>query len=361
MIRTLLIALTCCAISQPIYAGQDSAWLTFSGKTETNSDGHDGVVGVAADRLLGQSDRIGFDYRDSRSYRNETDSSTASFHYRFPAGANKVQVEAGRSRYDRARSSGNRRFNASGQSRALGLGASRPLFSRFGVAFDGVARHRGRSSESFEYDSLVSESRYELSSFGLEASGNRELMAGMRMKTRMLALSGREFQSTDYPSGDDLTDKRAFYKVAVSASLEQEVFHWHCRASGRYQFADADLPSSEYLTVASPSMSAGFNGQSVSVLQGGWLRLDTASPAWSMPFVDGVLSTVNFAVLQGWIPHSEAQAGRHGKASAGQISLKMQGRAFTADVSVGRMLGTSTMAMTMPDHPDVRFSLSLRI
>jgi len=357
----LLIALAWCAISQPLYAGQDKAWFTFSGKTETSSDGRDGVVGVAADRLLGQDDTIGFDYRDSRSYRDETDSSAASFHYRFPAGANKVRVEAGRSRYDRARNSGTRRFNASGESRALGLGARRPLFSRFGVAFAGIARHRGRSSESFEQDSLVSESRYELSSLGLQASGNRHLVAGIKMNTRVLALSGREFRSTDYPSGDSLTNKSAFYKVAVSASLEQELFHWHCRATGRYQFANEDLPSSEYLTVASPGMSTGFNGQSMSVVRGGWLRLDTSSPAWPMPFMDGVLSTVNLAVLQGWIPYSEAQAGRQGKASAGQISVKMQGRAFTANVSVGRMLSTSTMAMTKPDHPDVRFSLSLRI
>ena len=181
------------------------------------------------------------------------------------------------------------------------------------------------------------------------------------MNTRVLALSGRELRSTNYPSREDLTDKNAFYKVAVSASLEQELFHWNCRAIGRYQFADEDLPSSEYLKVAGPSMFTGFNGQSVSVVRGGWLRLDTASPVWPVPFVDGVLSTVNFAVLQGWIPYSEVQASRYGKASAGQVSLRMQGRAFTANVSVGRMLGTSTNAMTMPDHPDVRFSLSLQI
>ena len=80
-----------------------------------------------------------------------------------------------------------------------------------------------------------------------------------------------------------------------------------------------------------------------------------------MPFVDGVLSSVNFAVLQGWVPYSGVQANRYGKASAGQVSLKMQGRAFTANVSVGRMLRTSSTAMTMPDHPDVRFSLTMGI
>jgi len=358
---TLLMALVWCVISQPLHAGQDGSWLTFSGKTEINSDGLDGVVGVAADKLLGQSDAIGFNYRDAMSYKNKTDSSAASFRYRLPAGVNRVRIEAGRSRYDRAVNSGDHRVNASGKSRVLGLGASRPLFSRFGMSFDGLARHRGLDSESFEQNSLVSESSYQLSSFGLEASGGRELGAGVLVNTRVLALSGREFKSTDYPLHDDLTDESAFYKVTVSASIEQELFQWNWRANGRYQFADDDLPSSEYLTVAGSSMLTGFNGQSVSVIRGGWLRLGTASPAWPMPFVDGVLSTVNFAVLQGWIPGSGAQKSRHGTASAGQVSLKMQGRAFTANVSVGRMIHATTMAMTMPDHPDVRFSLSMGI
>ncbi|TGN41499.1 ShlB/FhaC/HecB family hemolysin secretion/activation protein [Marinobacter confluentis] len=358
---TLLFALIWCAISQSLYAGQDTSWLKFSGKTELDNVGRHGSVGLAADRLLGQSDAIGFSYRDARSYRNETDSSAASFRYRLPAGLNQVQVEAGRSRYDHAVSSGSLRFNASGESRVIGLGATRPLFSRFGVSFDGIARHRGLDSESFERDAKVSESRYQLSSFGVEANCGRELMAGLLFSSRVLALSGREFSSTDYPLHDDFTDESAFYKVAVSASLEREVFHWNWTANGRYQFADEDLPSSEYLTVAGPSLFSGFNGQSVSVIEGGWLRLGTASPTWPMPFLDGVVSSVNVAVLQGWIPYSLAQAYSHGKASAGQISVKMQGRAFTANVSVGRMIGVSTMAMTMPDHPDVRFSLSVGI
>ncbi len=388
----LLIALLWCIINQPLYAEESGSWLRngwqphasnlagsvdafkeerkhwlrsrlkFSGKTEFNSDGLDGMVGVAADRLIGQRDAIGFDYSDSRSNRNDTAASAASFNYRFPAGDNQLRIEGGRSRYDRAVSNGDRRYNSSGESSVLGLGASRPLFSRYGVAFDGVARHRERDSMSFEEGSLVSESQYQLSSLGLAASGGHELVGGLIANARMQAMSGREFRSTDYPMRDSTEEEGGFYKVSMSASVEQELFfQWSWRVKGRYQFADEDLPSSEYLTVAGPSMLAGFNGQSVSVVRGGWLRLDTVSPTWPMPFVGGVLSSVNFAVLQGWIPYSGTQSNRHGKASAGQVSLKLQGRAFTANVSVGRMIRTSSMAMTMPDHPDVRFSLSMGI
>lgn len=387
----LLTALLLCALSQLLYAGENGSWLRngwqpysdnfvgsgdaykeerehwlrsrlkFSGKTAFNSDGLDGAVGVAADRLLGRSDAIGFDYRDARSYKNDNGSSGASFRYRFPAGANQLRFEASRSHYNHAVNNGARRYDASGESRVLGLGVSRPLFSRFGMAFDGIARHRGQDSASFEEDSLVSESRYQLSSLGMEARGGREMAYGLIANTRIQALSGREFHATDYPSNENVEDERAFYKVALTASLEQEVFQWNWRVNGRYQFADEDLPSSEYLTVAGSSMLTGFNGQSISAVSGGWLRLDTASPSWPLPFVQGVLSSVNFAVLQGWVPYSRAQADRHGTASAGQVSLKMQGRAFTAHVSVGRMISASTTAMTMPDHPDVRLSLTMGI
>lgn len=386
-----MIALIWCIFSQPVHAGEGGSWLRngwqphtgnlagsvdafreerehwlqsrlkFSGKTQRNSDGLDGALGLAADRLVSGSDAIGFHYRDARSYKNLTDSSAASFRYKLPVGVSRLRFEAGRSRYQRAVSNENRRYNASGESRVLGFGASRPLFSRFGMAFDGIARHRGRSSESFEEDSLIFESSYQLSTLGLEASGGHELWGGLFAHTRILALSGREFRAMNYTMQDDSAEEGEFYKLAMSASLERELFQWSWSFKGRYQFADEDLPTSEYLTVAGPSMLAGFNGQSLSVVRGGWLRLDTGSPEWSMPFMDDVLSSVNFSIVQGWVPYSEFQAGRHGNASAGQISLRMQGRAFTANVSVGKMIRASIAGMTVPDHPDLRFSLSMGI
>lgn len=388
---SLLTALVWCVLSQPIYAEPSGAWLRngwkpyadnfsgnadsfrderehwlrsrlkFSGKTSLNSDGLDGAIGVSADGLVGGNDAIGFNYRDARSNKDSTDVNEASVRYRFPAGANQLSVETGTSRYDHAITNGDRRYNARGESNVLGFGASRPLFSQFGMAFDGIARHTGRDSQAFEEGSLVSETRYQLSSLGVKARGGHDLWGGIRANTGILAISGRESSATDYPVQNDVGEDYEFYKVAMSASIQQEVYRWRWRIHGRYQFADEDLPVSEYLTVAGPSMITGFNGQSVSVVRGGWLRMDTASPSWQLPFVDGVLSSVNFAVLHGWVPYSGMQSDRYGQASAGQVSLKLKGRAFTADVSVGRMIRASSMAMTMPDRPDVRFSLSMGI
>jgi len=61
------------------------------------------------------------------------------------------------------------------------------------------------------------------------------------------------------------------------------------------------------------------------------------------------------------VPDTAMQADRYGRASAGQVSLRLRGRAFSADVSVGRMIQASTLAITMPDNPDVRVSLSMSI
>lgn len=391
MRHSLLFALVWCVLSQPLHAESSGSWLRngwkpyadnfagsanafrderkhwlksrlkFSGKTSLNSDGLDGDIGVSADSLVGNSDAVGFHYRDARSHINSSDASATSFRYRFPAGVNQVTVETGSSYYRHAVTSGERRYSASGESSVVGVGASRPLFSKFGLAFDGIAQHTGRDSRAIEEGSLISESRYELSSVGVKAQGGRELWEGLRANTGILAVSGREYSATDYRLQDDVGREDEFYKVAMSASLEQELYRWRWRIHGRYQFADEDLPVSEYLTVAGPSMMAGFNGQSVSVVRGGWLRMDTASPSWPMPFMDGVLSSVNVAVLHGWVPYSEVQADRYGRACAGQVSLTLKGRAFSADVSVGRMISASSVAMAMPERPDVRFSLTMGI
>ncbi|MFL1453562.1 ShlB/FhaC/HecB family hemolysin secretion/activation protein [Marinobacter sp. GN3S48] len=387
----LLIALIWCVFSQSLYAQSSGSWLRngwkpyannfaggdgsfreerehwlrsqlkFSGKTSLTSDGLDGAIGVSADNLVGRSDDVSFNYRDLQSRKDGSDFNSTSFHYRFPAGPNELSLKTSSSRYQRAVSNAGRRYNASGDSRALGIGASRPLFSRFGVAIDGIARHAGRDSRTFEEGSLVSESSYQLSSLGVKADGRHELVDGIHANTGILAVSGREYTATDYRLRDNVGEEDEFYKVAMSASIEQELWRWRWQIHGRYQFADEDLPVSEYLTVAGPSMIAGFNGQSVSAIRGGWLRMDTASPSWPMPFVDGVLSSVNFSVLHGWVPYTEMQSDRHGRASAGQVSLKLKGRAFSANVSVGRMIRTSTVAVTMPNNPDVRFSLTMGI
>mgnify|MGYP003149353993 FL=1 len=335
--------------------------LKFSGRSSMSREGLDGQLGVAADNLMGENHALGMSFRDAKSQRNANGSKALDLDYSFPVGSADLSLRAGNHHSEYQKHLSDQRIDASSESRVMGLDGSRFLLSRYGIRFDGLVRHVARDTQSFEQGDLVSDSAYQKSALGLKGQWSEELVGGLYARSDVSAIGGREFSASDYAQQSDVVEEGEFYKVAISATVGRELFRWQWDLTGRYQFAPEDLPSSEYLMVAGSSMLTGFNGQSVYAHQGGWLRMNTASPAWPMPFVGGVLSSINFSMLQGWVPYSGAQADRDGKACAGEVSLKMQGRAFTANVSVGRMMSASTTAMTIPDHPDVRFSLTLSI
>jgi len=139
------------------------------------------------------------------------------------------------------------------------------------------------------------------------------------------------------------------------------VLSWNVGLNGRYQFAPDDLPSSEYLGIAGPSMMRGFNGQSVRVAEGGWLRMNARSPSYHWPFASELNSAITFSLLQGWAPYSAAQSDRFGSTSTGEISLQLYSRDFHADMSIGQMLNASNAALLMPTSPDLSFSISVGI
>ncbi|MGM0767415.1 MAG: ShlB/FhaC/HecB family hemolysin secretion/activation protein [Pseudomonadota bacterium] len=335
--------------------------LRFSGRSSLTREGLDGQLGVAANNLIGENHALGLNFRDAKSNRDANGAKALDLDYTLPVGSADLSLNVGNHHSQHQKRASDQQIDARRESRVMGLSGSRYLMSGFGVRVDGLVRHVTRDTQAYEQGDLVSDSSYQKSALGLKGHWSEDLIGGLNARSNVSAIGGREFSASDYSHQNDVVEEERFYKLAVSATVERELFRWRWDLNGRYQFAPEDLPSSEYLMVAGSSMLAGFNGQSVYAHQGGWLRMNTASPAWPMPFVGGVLSSVNFAMLQGWVPSSGAQADRHGKASAGQVSLKLEGRAFTANVSVGRMIRASSDTMTMPDHPDVRFSLTMGI
>ena len=105
----------------------------------------------------------------------------------------------------------------------------------------------------------------------------------------------------------------------------------------------------------------GFNGQSVRVAKGGWLRMNARSPSYHWPFASELNSAITFSLLQGWAPYSAAQSDRFGSTSTGEISLQLYSRDFYADMSIGQMLNASNAALLMPTSPDLSFSISVGI
>lgn len=333
--------------------------LTFSGQSTLNKDGLDGRLGVAVDDLVGARQELGLDFRDAKSNRDGRQSRALKLGYSFPVGASALSLMARDYQAEYAAHGGGQRYNARSESSVLSVSGSRFLFSGYGVAFDGVARHTGRKSREFKQGNLISDGAYQLSSLSIKGRWNHELWAGLHASTDMTALGGREYAASDYPVQSDVVNDDRFYKLSVNASLEREVYRWGWELQGRYQFADEELPGSEQVMVAGPSLLAGFNGQSVYTHEGGWLRIRTLSPSWQVPVMDHTWSNIGFSLLHGWAPYAGLDDRHCGKVAGGEMSLELTGRSFTANVSVGRAFKASSLAVSVPEHPDVRFSLSV--
>ncbi|MGF2685343.1 ShlB/FhaC/HecB family hemolysin secretion/activation protein [Marinobacter sp. DUT-3] len=367
MIRLILLALLGCAFSHSLYAkatdrAPDNGWrslLTFSGQSSHTRDGLDGRLGVAVDEILGEQQSLGLNFHDSKSNRDKNQSRALKLGFSFPLGATSLSLTARDYQYQHSVKDGDRRYDARNESSVLSLSGSRFLFSRYGIALNGVVNHTGRDTRTLEQGRLVTDGAYELSSLGVKGRWSQGLWAGLHASTEMVAMGGREYSASDYPLKADVDEEARFYKLSVNASLEREIFRWGWELRGRYQFADEDLPGSERVMVAGPSLLAGFNGQSLYTHEGGWLRMRTLSPPLQVPVMDHVLSNVGFSLLHGWAPYAGAADGQCGKAAGAQVSLRLTGRSFTANVSVGRMFRASSLAMAVPEHPDVRFSLSM--
>ncbi|MEQ9546554.1 MAG: ShlB/FhaC/HecB family hemolysin secretion/activation protein [Marinobacter sp.] len=333
--------------------------LTFSGQSIHDRDGLVGRLGVAVDDLVGDRQELGLDFHDAKSNREGRQSRALKLGYSFPVGASALKLIARDYQSEHAVNGAGQRYNARSESSVFSVSGSCYLFSGYGVAFDGVVRHTGRESREFEQGNLVSDGTYQLSSFGIKGRWNHELWAGLRASTNMTAIGGREYAASDYPVQANTVSEDRFYKLAVNASVEREIFYWGWELQGRYQFADEDLPGSERVIVVGPSLLTGFNGQSVYSHEGGWLRMRTLSPSWQLPLMDHIWSNVGFSLLHGWATYPRSESRQFGKAAGGEVSLELTGRSFTANVSVGRMFTASSLAMSVPDHPDVKVSLSM--
>lgn len=335
--------------------------LRFSGKTNRDSEGLDGHVGLSANDLIWAQHVAGVNFSDRTSRKDANEQRSLDFRYSFPAGRSHISVNLQNTKYSHTADSEDTRFLAGGESTTFGLTGERPVASLYNVNIDSVFRHTRRDNRSLERGEWVSESSYQLSTFGLKGHRQYELVKGIQASSHVLALGGYEYQGTDYRYDGAIVEEDPFHKVSVSASLSRELLHWQWGVDGRYQYGSGELPGSEHLLIAGPAMLSGYNGQSLSVIEGGWVRLDTRSPSYPVPFTRNILSSMRLSVVKGWASDIPAQSDRHGKASTGQVSVHLTGRDFVADVSVGRMLNSSNEALTIPDRPDVRLSLSMDI
>ncbi|MEQ5834029.1 ShlB/FhaC/HecB family hemolysin secretion/activation protein [Marinobacter sp. NFXS9] len=333
--------------------------LQVAGNSASTRDQRSGQIGLEADNLIRDNHALRLNFNESVSQRIENEAEAFSFHYAFPLGASRLSFDVDNFSYRSTVQGDDGKYDASGEGRNVYVSGRRSLFSLYGVQFDSIMSLSAQDASYYEDGEWVEDSSRQKSLFTLEGSTSHELWYDVMATTRVSAVSGLEVVGKEYDMEEDFNEDDAFRKYSLSAALSRDFFDWQWGVSGHYQFSPNDLPDSEYMTVAGASMISGFNGQNVSAAEGGWLRLDASSPRFDTPLMPYMRSGLRLSVLQGWVPYTDEQADRYGSASAAEISLNMQGRGFQAGLSVGRMLGASSLATTKPDVPDVSLSLSM--
>ncbi|GGE61356.1 hypothetical protein GCM10011533_12320 [Streptosporangium jomthongense] len=334
--------------------------VEFSGNSSQNNDKANGRLNLTSNNLIWSQHILGLDFSDSVVRDGNAESTTLALRYSFPIAGGNFRIDLEDRDYAGAISESGQRFDARGERRDLRITGSRSLWSWQGMEIGSVVSHTSGSSSAFEDAVWVKDSTHQLSSFGLEGSASRELLGGFYASTTLIAMGGLDSEETVSQSGYT-SDSDGFHKLALSASLSREVLSWNLGLNGRYQFAPGDLPSSEYLTIAGPSLMRGFGGQSVRVPEGGLLWMNARSPGYHWPFASELNSSITISLLQGWAPYSAAQSDRFGSTSTGEISFQLYSRDFHADVSIGQMLNASNTALLMPSSPDLSFSITLGI
>ena len=333
--------------------------LQFSGSSDHDTERAKGRLSLSGSDILWSSHDLGLDFRDSVARRDGGESQSLRFRYSLPLAGSKLKIMVNNSEHAGVASSAGVRLDSRKKYQGLKLSASRPFWSWRGIKVDSVFSHSTGKKRSFKDSEWVSDSSHSLSSFGLRCGGKQELLGGFVAGTGLTAVGGTEYHESVSPT-DHSTEKSRFHKLAVSASLHRGFYRWDMEVNGRYQFAPEDLASSEYLQIAGPSMMRGFNGQSLSVSEGGWVRLDARSPGYVLPFMGATVSNVVVSVLRGWSP-SSGTSEENFEASTGEVALQLQTTGFEARMSVGRILDVSGPGMDKPSRPDVSLSMSLAI
>ncbi|MBQ0831352.1 ShlB/FhaC/HecB family hemolysin secretion/activation protein [Marinobacter sp.] len=334
--------------------------VELSGDSSQTNSRADGRIHLTSNNLLGSQHVLGLDFSDSVAREGSAESTSLALRYSFPLAGSDIRVDLENRDYSGAVSGSGQRYDTRGERRNLKVTGNRSLWSWQGMEIDSVFSHTSGTSTAFEDAVWVENSAHQLSSFGLEGKASRKLVGGFYAATSLTVVGGLDSEEVFNASGSS-SDADGFQKLAVAASLSREVLSWNLGLNGRYQFAPGDLPSSEHLVIAGPGMMRGFNGQSVRVAEGGWLRMNARSPGYHWPFASELNSSITFSLLQGWAPYSAAQSDRFGSTSTGEVSLQLYSRDFRADMSLGQMLNASNTALLMPTHPDLSFSITVGI
>lgn len=309
---------------------------------------------------MSEAHDVAVNYQDSASRRQEDESKSLELDYSLAMAGGRFHLSLGGSEYSTVVLGDEDRFDTESDNRTLSFSGARPVGAWRGIDVETAFQYSTFTSRNYRESAWVSDTSHELANFGVYCSSEQALKGGFVWQGDLGVLGGienREFSGLDEES---LTDTE-YYKINLAASLRRSVFDWNFGLDGRYQIAPDDLASSEYVVLAGPSMMQGFNGQSMSANEGGWIRMKARSPAYASLFGNAVNSYLVVSFLKGWAASEATRDGPRFEASAGEVALRFRGRRFYADLSVGRVLTVSGAALQRPSNPDISLSMSLGI
>lgn len=332
--------------------------VSFSGTSNQSSDHFNGSLDLVSNDLIWSQHQFGISYRDSVISRDGEESSGLKLNYGFELSDIALRMQFETSDHSGVSVASGNRFGSQSENQLFKVAGRSPWFTWYGLKFNSVFSHSVGTQNTFEDNDWKEDSLHQTSKLGLEYSDERTFWPGLTSSTRIAAFGGFDVREED--GGDGYWEERdQFQKVAVSASLRQELSSWTLDLGGRYQFANSDLPASEWLKVAGSSLSYGYNGQSRTAPEGGWLRLQAGSPSFFLPIFTGIRSSFQMSVLRGWTPMLDATDDHSGGASVGELSVQFASRDFRAAMSVGKMLGASEDLVPIASSPDVSLSLTI--
>jgi len=334
--------------------------IEVSGNSSRNNDRAAGHLALSGNGIIWSRHELGLRFRDTASRKEGDGEQLFALRYAMPLIGNHLELEAEESEFRGVVKGPGQQLDTSGNRSFYRLTATRSLGSFLGLDMHQVIRHTGSTRSVYEESEWVQDSSHQLSSIGLKGSSGGELISGLRALTHMTAVGGMEYSSAEYVDGET-EDRAQFHRIELAALLQRQVLNWDLDLGGRYQFAPEDLPGSERITVGGSALMSGFNGQSVTSTEGGWLRLDAASPSWALPFASRFQSSLSLSVMRGWAPDETDDDQRLSAVSAGEISLNINSDRFRANMTVGRLLDSGRSDVVVPSAPDVALSLHMGI
>lgn len=334
--------------------------IEVSGSSSQSNDRSAGHLALAANDVIWARHELGLQFRDSASRKEDDGQKSLALRYAMPLIGNRLELEVEESQYRGVVTQPDQRLDTSGDQSFFRFTATRSLGSLLGLDVHQFIRHSGSNRSVYEESQWVRDSSHQLSSIGLRYSGAQELMGGLHASTRLTAVGGMEYRRTEYAEGETET-RTQFHRVELAALLQRQVLDWNLDLGGRYQFAPEDLPGSERITIGGSGLISGFNGQSVSGNEGGWLRLNAASPSYHVPFAARFQSSFSVSLMQGWAPADTGDHQKFASVSAGEISLNIRSDRFRADMTLGRLIETDRFDVAIPSAPDFALSLHMGI